>query len=170
MKIELKNVKYYESMSEETSCFEADIFVNGKKVGYCKNNGQGGETDVRAYMETREEFIKAEEYCMTLPPSFVGENITIKNNLSHVVDELFMNWIREKDKKRFEKNCEKGICHTIFMNDEMYETTTWGAGKKTIPLKDLLNRPDGLETVKNYCMKLKEQGRRILNKNLPFEV
>lgn len=171
MKIELKKVKYYESMSEETACFEAEIYANGKKIGYCKNNGQGGETDVHCWdMKTKDIFFEAEAYCRTLPPAFVGEKMTISNSLSDVVDELFGEWLKAKDNKRLEKNCEKGICHTIFVNDEMYEVTTWKQGGKTITIKELLNHPKGLETLKDCCTKLKGQGRRILNKNLPFEV
>lgn len=42
MKVELKNFKYNNRMSEETDCFSADIWINGKKVGYAENTGKGG--------------------------------------------------------------------------------------------------------------------------------
>lgn len=42
MKILLKNIKHYESMSEETYCFEANLYVDGKKIGRVSNRGQGG--------------------------------------------------------------------------------------------------------------------------------
>jgi len=42
MKIELKNIKHYEGMSEETFCFEASLCVNGKKIGRVSNRGHGG--------------------------------------------------------------------------------------------------------------------------------
>ncbi len=32
-------------MSEETNCFVADLYINGKKIGYVKNDGRGGCTD-----------------------------------------------------------------------------------------------------------------------------
>ena len=42
MKIELKNLKHYPSMSEETTCFQASVYIDGKKAGDVKNDGHGG--------------------------------------------------------------------------------------------------------------------------------
>ena len=41
-KLELKNIKYFASMHEETPCYRADIFINGKKAIHVSNNGCGG--------------------------------------------------------------------------------------------------------------------------------
>lgn len=170
MKIELKNVKYFESMSEETACFQADIFVNGKKVGYCKNDGQGGETFVAPYPEHRSIFNNAAEYCTTLPPAYVGEKITIRNSLSHVVDDLLMDWLKAKELKKLEKNCEKGICHALSENELSYVIQNFKMGGRNATIKELIAHPKGVEALKNCCARLKAEGRKILNKNLPFEV
>lgn len=45
----LKNLKIHEDMSDETTCFSADLYCNGKKIAYCKNDGRGGSTDVCYY-------------------------------------------------------------------------------------------------------------------------
>lgn len=45
MKIEIKNISYSERMSEETSCFSADLWVDGKKIGVISNRGTGGCDD-----------------------------------------------------------------------------------------------------------------------------
>lgn len=42
MNIELKNIKYFATMSEETHCFEATLYVEGKNAGAVSNRGQGG--------------------------------------------------------------------------------------------------------------------------------
>lgn len=42
MKIELKKVKVCKFASEETTCFEAEIWIDGKKSGYVSNDGKGG--------------------------------------------------------------------------------------------------------------------------------
>jgi hypothetical protein len=47
VKVELKRLQIYERMSEETTAFNADVWINGKKAGYAKNDGHGGNTDVR---------------------------------------------------------------------------------------------------------------------------
>lgn len=112
MKIELKNVKFMESMSEETNCFSADIFVNGKKVGYAKNTGQGGPTDYRHYLDeknsNKEVLEKAEKYCQTLPPINYG-SFTLDSNLENVIDNLFEDWLKEQEVKKMEKRFKTGI-------------------------------------------------------------
>ena len=47
MKFELKAIKFYESMSEETNCFQGKLYINGKYVADVKNDGRGGCTDIR---------------------------------------------------------------------------------------------------------------------------
>jgi len=42
MKIELKNVKHSEFASRETDCFQASVYIDGKKAGTVGNDGQGG--------------------------------------------------------------------------------------------------------------------------------
>ena len=44
-KLELKNIKYFASMSEETPCYKADIFINGKKAIHVSNHGYGACDD-----------------------------------------------------------------------------------------------------------------------------
>lgn len=170
MKIELKKVKHYPSMSEETACFEAELYADGKKIGYCKNNGQGGETDVRWDMQAKDKFLEAEAYCKSLPPAYVFDEREIQNNLTFVVDELFSQWLKEKEDKVLDKDCEKGICFLIDKNNRSYKISKWGVGKKYWTIKELLAQPSSFNVVKNHCIALKEKGYVILNKNLPFEV
>ena len=42
MKLELKNIKYFASGSQETPCYTATVYVDGKKAIYVSNNGHGG--------------------------------------------------------------------------------------------------------------------------------
>jgi hypothetical protein len=46
MKITLKNFKHANFASEETYCFEATVYIDGKKAGFANNSGHGGSTDV----------------------------------------------------------------------------------------------------------------------------
>ena len=48
-KLELKNIKYFASMHEETPCYNADIFINGKKAIHVSNRGHGACDDIYAY-------------------------------------------------------------------------------------------------------------------------
>ena len=59
-KIEIKSLKVYESMSEETNCFNCFIYIDGKKAIYVKNQGQGGDNDYDVsfkYLEQVNKFI-----------------------------------------------------------------------------------------------------------------
>jgi len=42
MKFEIKKLSVQERLSEETLCFSADIWVDGKKIGEVTNRGHGG--------------------------------------------------------------------------------------------------------------------------------
>jgi len=48
-KLELKNIKYFASMSEETPCYSADVFINGKKAIHVSNHGHGACDEIYAY-------------------------------------------------------------------------------------------------------------------------
>ena len=42
MKLELKNIKHSAWASEETHCYQASLYVNGKPVAIVSNDGHGG--------------------------------------------------------------------------------------------------------------------------------
>ena len=46
MKLQLKGVKVYDELSEETICFTAELHVDGKKLATVRNDGCGGCTNV----------------------------------------------------------------------------------------------------------------------------
>jgi hypothetical protein len=61
MEIELKNVKFYAAMTQETHCFRASLYLNGVRRGWVLNEGHGGanvysdptaEAELNAYGET----------------------------------------------------------------------------------------------------------------------
>ena len=45
--ITLKNIKHFEEGSQETNCFVASLYVDGKRFGTVENAGRGGCDDVR---------------------------------------------------------------------------------------------------------------------------
>ena len=107
MKIELKKISFNERMSEETNCFVADLHIDGKKVGYVKNDGHGGQTDCRGY--TKEDYqviTKAEAYCKTLPKVKHG-NMEWEQSLEDVIDGLFEDWLMAKINAKAEKQKQK---------------------------------------------------------------
>jgi hypothetical protein len=101
MKIELKNVKHSEFASHETNCFEATIYIDGKKVGHAENSGQGGTTNI----SPNTLVLMLDEYAKTLPPLIYKSNDTIeiteiKQDAELLIDELLTTWLYARDLKR----------------------------------------------------------------------
>lgn len=109
MKIELKKIEFSERMSEETNCFVADLYINGKKAGYVKNDGHGGCTDYYGIEKRHSDIIaKAEAYCKTLPDIDYG-TFKLKSTLEQVIDKLFEDWAVAKERKKLERKMKTGI-------------------------------------------------------------
>jgi hypothetical protein len=105
MKIELKKISFNERMSEETNCFVADLYINGKKVGYVKNDGRGGCTDYYGDSPENNQLIReAEAYYKTLPMAKCEEyNFDYQPTLEGAIDEQFELYLKAKEEKKMSK-------------------------------------------------------------------
>jgi hypothetical protein len=160
-RIQLKSIKFSEWNSQETNCFEADIFFDGKKVGYCRNDGHGGNTD--CYCSGHGKlYDKMEDYCKTLPDN---ENYIGSPSLENVVDELFESWLKKQNWKKIEKDFSKGVCVGTENFYKVFEVLL--NGKRT-KIEDLLKTEQGSKYLRNLCKQKREEGLNILNTNLPF--
>jgi hypothetical protein len=166
MKIELKNIKFSEALSEETNAFVADVYVNNVKVAYAKNDGHGGCTFYHAYEGKRELVKEAEEFCLGLPP-IKAYSTELPMNLEFKIDLLLEDWLKVKDQKRLdkrlEKDCLKGICVKL---DNGYNLIQW----KGHTLESLLQHPQGVLSIRVKLNELRREGKEVLNKNLPQEL
>lgn len=159
MKIELKKISFNERMSEETSCFVADLYINGKRVGYVKNDGHGGCTDYRGNSKEDNQVIAdAEAYCKTLPDISYG-TFSIKSNLENVIDTLFEDYLKAKEEKRMLKYMETCILFGV-PNAGMYSRQKFSVPLSKIPTPRLQMYVD--EIKKEYC----KDNVQILNTNL----
>lgn len=157
MKIELKKIEFNERMSEETNCFVADLYINGKHVGYVKNDGHGGQTDYYGIEKRQSDIIReAEEYCKTLPKVKYG-NMEWDNSLENVIDQLFEDWILAKERRKKERKMQ--TCILVGKPDAMmYSYYNFKRPLSSIPKATLeLN----IKRIKE-----KHQGEEILNTNL----
>ena len=106
MKIELKNIKYMASMSEETACFQASVYVDGKKEGDVSNRGTGGADDI--YPRALEDQLDA--YAATLPHEDIsdfyhdGQTHTSPRTAESVIGQLLDDYLTAKENKRLCKN------------------------------------------------------------------
>lgn len=70
-KLELKKIKHFEAMSEETNCYQAVVYVNGKAVITVGNRGCGGCDDQYREPNAPKDIVEqVNEYCKkTFPAS-----------------------------------------------------------------------------------------------------
>ncbi len=174
MKIELKKIEFYDRLSEETNAFTADIYVNGVKAGYAKNDGQGGNTWCHSYEGKSNLLHEAETYAEALPPiqlEFANKIHPTKMNLEMVVDKLFEEYITKKENQKFLKKREKACLTNIVFgleNGTSYKSFGW----KGLTIEQLLKIPNGITAIKNAIVKVKaelKEGEKIFNKNIPLE-
>jgi hypothetical protein len=99
MQITLKNIKHSNFASHETECFEATVYIDGKRAGTASNDGQGGPN--MYHPNTLAEAL--ERHAETLPPTEYdsgGETITFKQDADIVIGELLMQHLLAQDLKR----------------------------------------------------------------------
>lgn len=169
MNIQLKNIKINLTFSEETIMFAADIFIDGKKAGYAKNDGHGGCTYYHAYVGCKDLIEKAEIYCLSFPKVDKDGNIN-EQSLEDLIDELLYDFYNKKEKEKFNKKklkaMENGLIFADKDNDKSFTAITW----KNLKIADLLSKENGIKVLKHKIIELKMNGKVILNTNLPNEL
>lgn len=165
-------------MSEETTAFTADLYVNNKKLAFVKNDGKGGNTDYQLYKSDEAPLLKvAEAFCNNLPPTVYhdlpskGKTLTIPMNLENYIDNLLDVHLQNKELEKFHKKMAKHQVDSILFGvpDKQYHRL-----KFMKPIADILRYQKGVETLLNTIQdkilpRLKK-GERILNTNLPPEL
>lgn len=166
MKIELKNIKHYPKLSDETNAFSADIYIDDVKTAHAENGGYGAETNIHEYQGKSKLLSDVRMYCKTLPKEHSNEfDVDFEQTLDYIVDKLVYEDLLKKDKlkikKYFEKDMKKGICYGTIEN---YKILYW----KNYSLEQLLNYETGKLVIKKALTNLKNEN--ILNTNIPKEL
>jgi hypothetical protein len=156
MKIELKNFKFYDRLSEETMCFIGNIWVNGVKCGYAENSGKGECTSYHheGTALSRELIRDAEGFCESN-----------KTTLYNYLDELAYEIVKRKEDESIAKKLNKEMQKAILIGtDTQYQVISF---KK--PLREVWEtQPDYFKKVLIEKLdKYKEKGYRLLNTNIP---
>tara|TARA_R110002153_G_scaffold268715_1_gene433821 strand:+ start:147 stop:662 length:516 start_codon:yes stop_codon:yes gene_type:complete len=131
MLLKLKNIKHTSWASEETHCYQASLYVDGKPVAVLSNDGHGGcdrdyshpkfKGDYRAKMNEINDHFKS------LPPSpfsYEGANgVMIHDSLDQSLEswcsDQVNNWLSEKELKR---NLKSHVLMQIKGKDGIYQT------------------------------------------------
>lgn len=102
MKIELKRLSISERLSQETTAFAADVWVDGKNVGTAENDGRGGETIVRVDPSVR---AAVEAHGSAIIPA---EYARVASGTVWVVDQLVSAELTKRDDAKFARKLAKG--------------------------------------------------------------
>jgi len=160
MKIELKNFKHYDRLSEETLCFVGNIWVNGIKCGSADNSGKGGCASYHHEgTEASRELIRdAEGFCES-------NGTTLYNFLDDLAVKIATEKERETIAKKLNKEMQKAILIGIDDGaDITYQTITF-----KMPLREMWEKHPNFfkQTLIEKLDKYKEKGYRLLNTNIP---
>lgn len=156
-RITLRNLKVAKFASEETLCFEADVYFDGKLVGRARNDGHGGSTSIHALgPQSSDLYIAAEAWAKTLPddvtdwddPQELGKKFAIKMDLEHIVDQLSNDMLFRKDMlAAMKRDLKKKI---LFIKDGKL----WGSAVKGVKALDAATAArlmQGVETKHPGC-------------------
>lgn len=167
MKIELKNIKHFYALSDETNAFSAKLYVDGIFVADCSDTGKGGCIDIRA-IKGKEQLLKeAEEYAKSLPSIKTEFDFDLEMDL-----ELFIGQVVEADivEREFKKSLNKPEANNIVFGKSKKEMQyTWFMAKnnKKIPITSMLSTPYARNMLANRVRKLTEEGYQVFNSNIP---
>ena len=163
MKVTLKKIKFYGSMSEETNAFTADVYVDGKCCGFARNDGRGGCTNVMPTWlpDKIMMFRECESWLKTQPQINIGsvnDPYMVNCDMESMVDMLFEQWLIEQTKKKIEK---KMLNHVMW---GVIGGNTYKVVKFLKPLKDI-DREILQKMLNKYKQEFKT-GEQFLNTNL----
>lgn len=96
--ISLRNVKHYPSMSEETDCFEATVYVDGVLAGRVSNRGCGGAHDYGFDTRPIDQRFKEAGEQVTLGSG--DEAITVVMDLELAIGDALSRYLTLKEVKR----------------------------------------------------------------------
>ena len=98
-RITLKNIKHAAFASQETYCYSATVYFDGKKVGEVENDGHGG-CDYE-HITDKAQWSKMQDYIKTLPriPYGFAEG-DFAPTLEIICHDLVSQWLSAKDLKR----------------------------------------------------------------------
>ena len=113
MKLEVKNLKYFASGSEETNCFTAVLYQDGIRTLSVTNQGQGGSNNYQlltvkntTYDQMRQKVDQINEYLKAnyppFPPCFEGDK-EMAYDIEAFIDQEIERLIMERSAKRFIK-------------------------------------------------------------------
>jgi hypothetical protein len=133
MKLELKSIKHAQWKSEETHCYDAKLYVDGKPFALVGNHGQGGaDTEYQDPRFKGDYSVKrnaVEQYCREAYKFKGYKGVWINGSMEHACHVLLEDYLERKHYRPFLKQ----ICGVT--NGRM-----WSYGKNLKPTKENMDR------------------------------
>jgi len=105
MDIQIKNLRTMESLSEETLCYSATVYVDGVRAFTASNRGHGGCDDYRHVSEVGKGLLEqAEKYAKALPPKLSDKYPPLEYDLELLIGDLISDKLEEKQLKSWCRN------------------------------------------------------------------
>jgi len=159
-KIELKNISHYARGSEETPCYNATVFINGRKAIEVSNDGRGGMDFQHQYSNKDKAIVRqVNEWCIKtfgtreIDYTSDGEkaSFTVDQDLEDFCHKKLYEWL---DAKELKKDLNKKF---LFLDDK--ESKELRAYKKV--------KGEDEELFQSFFRGKHQKG--VLLNNLPFD-
>jgi|TARA_X000001388_G_scaffold64884_1_gene51197 hypothetical protein len=104
--LEVKNISHYARGSEETPCYNATVYINGKRSIEVSNDGRGGMDMQHAYPSIEDRCLvqQANEWCVEKFGQHTwehgGKTYSTDNDLEHVCHQALYDWLDSKELKK----------------------------------------------------------------------
>lgn len=110
--VTLKCFKFAAFASEETNCFEADVYINGKKAGAVHNDGHGGCNFYHPWtLQTQLNDIASKLPDLVDDKYLIdGAPMVLKMDADLLIDDLVSTLLVERDVKRLVKDKIAMVC------------------------------------------------------------
>jgi len=138
MKFELKNIKYCEWKSEETHCYQATLYIDGKPLFLVGNDGYGGPDSIdtfgnKRWKDAQPMFDKMMKYIKGMPKIKTdwGE---MNNDLDIICHDLLVKHLEKRDMKRNMKT------KVLFTKDGSIYTLAFGDRPRQLVLDHIVKR------------------------------
>lgn len=174
MNIEIKNIKYSPTLSDDSNAFTANLYINGKKVCMVSDNGSGGGLDYGIVEPRLKPLLReAEQWCKQLPAIPLtdatpeAEARELEMDLDLYIDRLLMNYLRAQEDRKLERKMADTFLYGI--PDESYGTI-----KFKYSFQHMMDLPDGREKItamlRKYVLPQVDKGYQLLNTNIPEDM
>lgn len=156
--IEFRKFEHSARASQETNQFTADLYINGKKVGFVEDEGHGGaawcrwDPDTKAEQELFKEYLAALEP-WKFPESWGGDREPNKWEEEYFFSSLAQVYITHNDLKR---RCSTHFCFKLKEQKEGVFFTQKFRTKKTDPKRAIEQAQLKASAVKEYGDKIEE--------------